>query len=148
MEGILVIDYESLREYWGESRRRRRLSVNKLAAALSEKIGYSVKQSQLESFEYKGTKPNPDTWKAIEFQIDEWRGEDAAAAKRLREEAASYGANHSCHACGAVVPGRTTGAHYCMMCGVKILEKACKACGFVETRPDAEYCVKCGKKLE
>lgn len=142
------MDFEHVRKYWGSSRRARGLSTRKVADALTREMGYAVSQHQLANWEYKGTRPNEDLGRAIEWQINAWRASDREGALRAREEQEKYGGLCFCSECDAEVAGPAAGDDYCMLCGAYIPRKECKGCGFLELRMVAEYCVKCGKKFE
>ncbi len=143
-----MIDFESIQRYWGDSRRKRRISVNRLSAQLSEKMGYPITQHQLENFEYKGHKPNPDVWKGIERQVKDWLAEDRVSDARVKEEAEIYGFAFSCPGCHGTVPGPNVGAFYCMLCGNALAPQVCNVCSFTELRPEAKFCLQCGSRFE
>lgn len=142
-----MLDYRGLRPYWIEARKRRGLSIANLARKMSSSVGYEVNRDQLSNFEYKETKPSIELWEAIVRQVRTWQLEDELARGAVRMDRTSYAADHICETCTLRVPGPIAGARYCLYCGTFYSFKICASCKAVEERLDAEFCVRCGSRL-
>ncbi|MBX3176788.1 MAG: helix-turn-helix transcriptional regulator [Candidatus Hydrogenedentes bacterium] len=139
-----MLDYTDEKKYWREARRARGLSVNRLAQQLSKRMGYTITLDQLANWEYRmERRPKVDVWRAIEWQIREWRREDSMA----NETNDVYARDFVCPGCGALVPGPTVNAEYCMFCGIRFGGRCCAMCGRIEAQESAKFCMKCGSQF-
>ena len=139
-----------IREYFLQARRRRGLSLQQLADALSLRFGRKLTRASLASWETGRVEtPRREMSEAIQWQVDVWRKEDKAEGlpappSWVREW---YSADYVCRGCEHLVPGPQGGAHYCLACGDRLPQRSCQYCGQVVEDTRFVHCPFCGKEF-